>query len=89
MLDGTAPKPHMWIPPSTGLCSVLGGVVDVDQMRQRSLNNEEVDGKTRYVAFVPTAGIKNGKHFDIRSPPYPDGFYLASQKGSTRSLFTC
>lgn len=29
----------------------LGGVVDGDHMRQSSLNNKEVDGKTRYVAL--------------------------------------
>lgn len=74
----------MWLWMEGTLRLSLGGVVAADQMRQRSLNNEEVDGKTRYVAFTSTAGIKNGKYCDIRS--HPDGFYLTSQRGAHEAI---
>lgn len=57
----------MWLWIEGRLQFGLGGVVAADHMRQRSLNNEEADGKTRYVAFISTAGIKNGKYFKIHS----------------------
>lgn len=76
----------MWSWTEGALRLSLGGVVAADHMRQRSLNNEQVDGKTRYVTFISNAGIKNGKYFDIHfpAPPlrHPDGFYLTSQRGA-------
>lgn len=57
----------MWLWIEGRLQLGLGGVVVADHMRQRSLNNEEADGKTRYVAFILTAGIKYGKYFEIHS----------------------
>lgn len=60
-----------------------------DHMRPRSLNNQLVDRKTRYVAFISTAGIKNGKYFDMHSPAAPSRWFLSQQsEGSTCCHFT-